>query len=60
MRQGQGVKDRMSRELGHEVDIHGHPLWVFPDPPSGKLFAPAPSRWPMRGLRWREESTSLT
>jgi DNA-3-methyladenine glycosylase II len=32
MRQGQGVKDRMSRELGHEVDIHGHRLWVFPDP----------------------------
>ena len=33
MRQGQGVKDRMSRELGHEVDVHGHRLWVFPDPP---------------------------
>jgi DNA-3-methyladenine glycosylase II len=32
MRQGQGVKDRMSRELGHEVDVHGHHLWVFPDP----------------------------
>jgi DNA-3-methyladenine glycosylase II len=32
MRQGQGVKDRMSRELGHEVDVHGHRLWVFPDP----------------------------
>jgi 3-methyladenine DNA glycosylase/8-oxoguanine DNA glycosylase len=32
MRQGQGVKDRMSRELGHEVDIHGHRLWVFPEP----------------------------
>ena len=32
MRQGQGVRDRMSRELGHEVDVHGHRLWVFPDP----------------------------
>jgi DNA-3-methyladenine glycosylase II len=32
MRQGQGVKDRMSRELGHEVDVHGHRLWVFPSP----------------------------
>jgi DNA-3-methyladenine glycosylase II len=32
MRQGQGVKDRMSRELGHEVDVHGNRLWVFPDP----------------------------
>jgi DNA-3-methyladenine glycosylase II len=32
MRQGQSVKDRMSRELGHEVDVHGHHLWVFPEP----------------------------
>jgi DNA-3-methyladenine glycosylase II len=32
MRQGQGVKDRMSRDLGHEVDVHGHRLWVFPEP----------------------------
>jgi DNA-3-methyladenine glycosylase II len=32
MRQGQGVKDRMSRELGAEVDVHGHKLWVFPEP----------------------------
>jgi DNA-3-methyladenine glycosylase II len=32
MRQAQGVKDRMSRELGHEVDVHGHRLWVFPEP----------------------------
>jgi DNA-3-methyladenine glycosylase II len=32
MRQGEGVKDRMSRELGHEVDVHGHRLWVFPHP----------------------------
>jgi DNA-3-methyladenine glycosylase II len=32
MRQAQGVKERMCRELGHEVDIHGHRLWVFPSP----------------------------
>ena len=32
MRQGQGIKDRMSRELGNEVDVHGHPLWAFPEP----------------------------
>jgi DNA-3-methyladenine glycosylase II len=32
MRQGQGVKERMSRELGQEVDVHGHHLWVFPGP----------------------------
>jgi DNA-3-methyladenine glycosylase II len=32
MRQGQDIKDRMSRELGHEVDVHGHRLWTFPDP----------------------------
>ena len=32
MRQAQGVKDRMCRELGHEVDVHGHRLWTFPDP----------------------------
>jgi DNA-3-methyladenine glycosylase II len=32
MRQGEAVKDRMSRELGHEVDVHGHRLWVFPRP----------------------------
>jgi DNA-3-methyladenine glycosylase II len=32
MRQGQGVKDRMSRDLGHEVDVHGHRMWAFPDP----------------------------
>jgi DNA-3-methyladenine glycosylase II len=32
MRQGQNVKDRMSREIGHEVDVHGHRLWVFPHP----------------------------
>ncbi len=22
----------MSHELGHEVDVHGHRLWVFPEP----------------------------
>jgi DNA-3-methyladenine glycosylase II len=32
MRQAQGVKDRLCRELGHAVDIHGHHLWTFPDP----------------------------
>ena len=32
MRQAQGVKDRLCRELGHEIDIHGHKLWTFPDP----------------------------
>jgi DNA-3-methyladenine glycosylase II len=32
MRQAQGVKDRMSRELGHEVDVHGQRMWVFPEP----------------------------
>jgi DNA-3-methyladenine glycosylase II len=32
MRQAQGIKDRMCRELGHEVDIHGHHLWAFPEP----------------------------
>jgi DNA-3-methyladenine glycosylase II len=32
MRQAQGVKDRMCRDLGYEVDIHGHRLWTFPDP----------------------------
>jgi DNA-3-methyladenine glycosylase II len=32
MRQGQAVKDGMSRELGEQVDVHGHSLWVFPGP----------------------------
>ncbi|MHB8613083.1 MAG: DNA-3-methyladenine glycosylase family protein [Candidatus Dormibacteraceae bacterium] len=32
MRQGQSVKDRMSRELGHSIDVHGHVLWTFPTP----------------------------
>ena len=31
-RTGQAVKDRMSRELGHAIDIHGHVLWTFPGP----------------------------
>src|SRR6267378_5876140 len=31
-RQAQGIKDRTCRELGHEVDIHGHRLWAFPEP----------------------------
>jgi DNA-3-methyladenine glycosylase II len=32
MRQGQGVKERMSRELGVSIDIHGHRLFCFPGP----------------------------
>ena len=32
MRQGQGIKHRMSRELGREIDVHGETLWVFPEP----------------------------
>lgn len=32
MRQGQGVKERMCRELGAAVDIHGHRLYCFPGP----------------------------
>jgi DNA-3-methyladenine glycosylase II len=32
MRQGEGVKERMSRELGQPIDIHGHNLWTFPGP----------------------------
>lgn len=32
MRQAQSVKDRMCRELGHEVDVHGHHLFTFPEP----------------------------
>ncbi|HXB03555.1 MAG TPA: DNA-3-methyladenine glycosylase 2 family protein [Candidatus Angelobacter sp.] len=31
-RQAQAIKDRMCRELGHEVDVHGHRLWTFPEP----------------------------
>lgn len=32
MRQAQGVKDRMCRELGHQIDVHGHRMWTFVDP----------------------------
>ena len=32
MRQGQGIKERMCRELGVPVDIHGHRLYNFPGP----------------------------
>jgi DNA-3-methyladenine glycosylase II len=32
MRQAQRIKDRMCRELGHEVDVHGHRLWTFLEP----------------------------
>ena len=32
MRQAQAVKDRMCRELGAMVDVHGHHLWCFPGP----------------------------
>jgi DNA-3-methyladenine glycosylase II len=32
MRQGQGIKDRMCRELGASIDIHGHRLYCFPGP----------------------------
>jgi DNA-3-methyladenine glycosylase II len=32
MRQGQGIKERMSRELGQAIDIHGQTLWTFPGP----------------------------
>ncbi len=32
MRQAQGIKDRMCRELGASIDIHGHRLFCFPAP----------------------------
>lgn len=32
MRQGQGIKERMCRELGASIDVHGHRLWCFPAP----------------------------
>lgn len=32
MRQASAVKDRMSRELGHEVGVEGRQLWIFPEP----------------------------
>ena len=31
-RQAQAVKDRMCRELGEEVNVHGHRMWTFPSP----------------------------
>ncbi len=34
MRQAQAVKERICRELGAPVDIHGHRLWCFPAPQS--------------------------
>ena len=32
MQQGQAVKERMCRELGEPVDVHGHRLYCFPGP----------------------------
>ena len=32
MRQAQGIKDRMCREIGASIDIHGHRLFCFPGP----------------------------
>jgi DNA-3-methyladenine glycosylase II len=32
MRQAQGIKERMCRELGASVDVHGHTLYCFPGP----------------------------
>src|SRR6202022_1518561 len=32
MRQGQGIKERMSRELGQQMGVRGHTLWTFPGP----------------------------
>jgi DNA-3-methyladenine glycosylase II len=32
MRQGQSIKDRMCRELGASIDIHGHRMFCFPAP----------------------------
>jgi len=32
MRQGQTIKERMCRELGQSIDIHGHLLFCFPAP----------------------------
>jgi len=32
MRQGQTIKERMCRELGQSLDIHGHRLFCFPAP----------------------------
>ena len=32
MRQGQAIKERMCREQGASIDIHGHRLYCFPGP----------------------------
>jgi DNA-3-methyladenine glycosylase II len=32
MRQGERVKEQMSRELGHAIDVRGNTLWTFPGP----------------------------
>ena len=32
MRQAQGIKERMCREMGDAIDIHGHRLFCFPAP----------------------------
>jgi DNA-3-methyladenine glycosylase II len=32
MRQAQGVKEQMCREMGRSIDIHGHRLYCFTDP----------------------------
>lgn len=32
MRQAQAVKERMCREMGESIDIHGHRLFCFPGP----------------------------
>jgi DNA-3-methyladenine glycosylase II len=34
MRQGQGIKERMCRELGASIDMHGHRLYCFSAPDS--------------------------
>ena len=53
-RQAQGIKERMCRELGASVDIHGHRLYCFPRTrgahPAAELqgFVRAQSRIPQR------------
>ncbi len=32
MRQAAAVKDRLTRELGYALSVHGHPMWAFPGP----------------------------
>jgi len=34
MRQAQAIKERMCREMGESIDIHGHRLFCFPAPPA--------------------------